>query len=126
MAKKHLKKCSKSLVNRKMKIKPSLRVHVTPIRMDKIKNKTTQVIAHAGNEVKQGEHFFIACGSANLYNHFGNQYGSFLENGIVLPQDQAIPLLGICPKVIPTAPQRHLLNYIHSNFICNNKKLETA
>jgi hypothetical protein len=31
-------------------------------------------------DVEQGEHSSIADGSANLYNHLGNQFDSFLEN----------------------------------------------
>jgi hypothetical protein len=38
MAEKHLKKCSKSLIIRKMQIKIFLTFHVTPIRMSKVKN----------------------------------------------------------------------------------------
>jgi hypothetical protein len=40
----------------------------------------TQVTAHAGEDMEQGEHPSIAVGSANLYRHYGNQYEGFLEN----------------------------------------------
>jgi hypothetical protein len=35
-----------------------------------------------------------------LYKHFGNQFGT-RKLGIVLPQNPAIPLLGMCPKDAP-------------------------
>jgi hypothetical protein len=37
MAEKHLKKCSKSVVIREMEIKTTLRVHLKPVRVAKIK-----------------------------------------------------------------------------------------
>jgi hypothetical protein len=37
-------------------------------------------IAQAGEDMEQGEQLFIAYRSMNLYNHFGNQFGSFSEN----------------------------------------------
>jgi hypothetical protein len=45
MAKKHLKKCSKSLVIREIQIKTTLRFHLVPIRTAKIKNsKDSQAV----------------------------------------------------------------------------------
>jgi len=39
-----------------------------------------QVTAHAGEDVEQKQPSSTADGSANLYSHFGNQYGGFSEN----------------------------------------------
>ena len=43
MAKKYLKKCSTSLVFREMQIKTTLRFHLTPARMAKIKNSLARM-----------------------------------------------------------------------------------
>lgn len=38
------------------------------------------MVEHTGEDLEQGEHSFIAGGSANLFNHFGNQFGVCSEN----------------------------------------------
>ena len=48
MAERYLKKCSASFVIRELQIKTILRFHLTPVRMDKIKNTDDN---YAGEDV---------------------------------------------------------------------------
>ena len=77
MTEKHPKKCSTPLVIREMQIKTTLRFHLTPVRMAKIKNSGT---AGVGKDVEKEEHTSTAGGVANWYNHSGNQSGGSSEN----------------------------------------------
>jgi hypothetical protein len=54
------------------------------------------VTADAGEDVEKKEHSSIAGGIASWYNHSGNQV--FRKLDTVLPEDPAIPLLGIYPQ----------------------------
>jgi hypothetical protein len=76
MTKKHLKKCSTSLVIRKMQIRTLRDFTLHPSEWLRLQ---TQRTAHGGKIVEQGEHSSIAGGSAKLYNHSGNQLNGFLE-----------------------------------------------
>jgi hypothetical protein len=58
--------------------------------------------ADAVDYIDKEEHSSIAGGIASLYNYSGNQSGGSSEKlDIVLPEDPAIPLLGIYPEGIP-------------------------
>jgi len=94
MYEKYLKKCSASLVIRKIQIKITLRFHLTPVRMAKIKD------SNPGEDIKKGEDCWWDCKLARL---FWKSVWRFLRKlNIALPEDPAISLLGIYPKDAPT------------------------
>ena len=62
-----------------MQVKMTLRNHLTPIKMAKIK-RNAQEIAYGSKDIEKGQHSVVAGGIANLYNHTGKQSGIFSEN----------------------------------------------
>jgi hypothetical protein len=97
---KKLKKCSTSLGIREMQIKTTLRLQLTPVRMAKIKNS-------GDSRCWQG------CGKRGILLHcwwncklvqplWESVWMVLRKFDIVLPEDPAIPLLGIYPKDAPT------------------------
>jgi len=98
MAEKHLKKCSTSLIIRKMKNKTTRRFHLIPIRMAQIK---TQVTTHAGKDVEK-KTLFHCWWDCKLVQPLWKSIWRFLRKlETVLPEDPAILLLDIYPKDAP-------------------------
>ena len=77
MPEKHLNKCSTSLFIMEMQMQTTLRFYLTLIRVAQFQISRDSSCC---KDVEQGEHCSLADRSANLYNHFRNQFGVFSEN----------------------------------------------
>jgi hypothetical protein len=100
MAKKHLKKCSASLVIREMQIKRTLRFHPIPFQMAKIKNSGDSRCCRGCEKRGTPLHCWWDC---KLVQPLWKSVWQFLRKlNIVLPEDPAIALLGIYPEDAPT------------------------
>lgn len=76
MESKHMKRCSTSLVIRKVEIKTIMRYYYTPIRMANVKNIWT--IPSVDEDTEQLEPSYIVGRNTEWYSQFGKWFGSFL------------------------------------------------
>ena len=96
MAKRHLRSCSTSLAIREMQIKTTLRYHLTPVRIAKLKNTNDSLWWRGCGVSRTVTHCWWEC---KLVQPLWKSVCRCLrKQGVNLPQDPTIPLLGIYPR----------------------------
>jgi hypothetical protein len=126
MAEKHLKSCSMFLVIREVKIIMSLSFHLIQVRMTTMKNSHDST-CRQGCQQREGSipPLLVGVQTSKITFEINLAVSQKTGNSSMSRTRYLIPGY-IYTKDVPLIPQGHLLNYVHSNFICNSQKLETT
>jgi len=116
------KEMFKYLVIREMQIKTTLRFHITPVRMAKIKNSSDRWCWRGCGEREKLLHLLVGLQTVT----------TILEINLEVPQKighwtawgSSYTSLEHIPKRCSNIQQRHVLHYVHRSLIYNSQKLE--
>ena len=117
---KHLK-CLISLAIREMQIKMTLRVHLKPVRVAKIKKLNNSSCLRRHRKMGRLLHCWWHC--KLVQPHWKSIWWFLKKLGIDLPQNPAINTWTYTQKMFHSTSK---LNYVYGSFIHNSQKLETT